>query len=413
MFPLLGTLNRMIFWELVKVFLLSVVGLTGLCLIAGVIQSASQMGLSSAQVLQVIPLLIPNLLPYTIPATTLFASCVVYGRISNDNEAVAMKAAGVDLLTILRPAILLGVLTTLATASMYYSLIPRTHQMLAAQLLQDPEEILYNKLKRDRRWVSPKEPYVLYVRDVQGRRLIDVVIKRKAKPDKDTVVTGVYEYDYVARAREARLIVNLDQHKLVVDADRWVISGRNGYYESYSPTPEEIPLGEEFSAKTIKAKPMSLEWTELGTRADELVRDREVQRQKQADAAAKAQDPAIDPKLGDAYRQQAKAYEFQARDTGRQIRSVEYEQHIRPALAVGCLCFAVVGCPVGLYANRADYLSTFVTCFLPTVFVYYPLLLSGGGLAKEGKLPMVVGIWAANLVLGLAAVVLTFRLIRR
>jgi lipopolysaccharide export system permease protein len=50
---------------------------------------------------------------------------------------------------------------------------------------------------------------------------------------------------------------------------------------------------------------------------------------------------------------------------------------------------------------------------LPTVFVYYPLLLSGGGLAKEGKIPMVVGVWAANVVVGLAAVVLTFRLIRR
>ena len=150
MFPLLGTLNRMIFWELVRVFLLSVVGLTGLVLIAGVIQTASQMGLSSGQLIQVIPLLVPNLLPYTIPPATLFASCVVYGRMANDNEAVAMKAAGVDLLTILRPAILLGALTTLATASMYYSLIPRTHQMLAAQILQDPEEILYNQLKRDR-----------------------------------------------------------------------------------------------------------------------------------------------------------------------------------------------------------------------------------------------------------------------
>lgn len=413
MFPLLGTLNRMIFWELVKVFLLSVVGLTGLCLIAGVIQSASQMGLSSAQLLQVIPLLIPNLLPYTIPATTLFASCVVYGRIANDNEAVAMKAAGVDLLTILRPAVLLGVLTTLATASMYYSLIPRTHQMLAAQLLQDPEEILYNKLKRDRRWVSPKEPYVLYVRDVQGRRLIDVVIKRKAKPDREAVASGVYEYDYVARAREAKLEVKLDERKLVVDADHWVIAGKNGYFESYSPSPEEIPLGEEFDPKQIKAKPISLEWSDLGPRAGELVRTWEAQRQRQADTAARAEDPALDPKLRDAYRQQSKAYEYQVRDLGRQIRSVEYEYHIRPALAVGCLCFAVIGCPVGLFANRADYLSTFVVCFLPTVFVYYPLLLSGGGLAKEGKLPMTVGVWAANVIIGLAAVVLTFRLIRR
>lgn len=414
MFPLPGTLNRMIFWELVKVFLLSVVGLTGLILIPGVVQTASQLGLSSGQVLQVIPLLIPNLLPYTIPATTLFASCVVYGRIANDNEAVAMKAAGVDLLTILRPAVLLGVLTALATISMYYSLIPRTHQMVAAQILQDPEEIIYSRLKRERRWAPPKTPYVLYVRDVQGRRLIDVIIKkRKDKPEAAAGAAGVFDPETIFRAREARLEVNLDTRVLKLDAARWVIAGRDSYIESDNPRPEEIPLGEEFDPKNVKARPTSLEWHELTQRADELARVREAQKQRQADTAAKAQDPALDPNLRDAYRQQSKVYEYQAKETAREVRKVEYEFHIRPALAVGCLCFAVIGCPVGLFANRADYLSTFVICFLPTLIVYYPLLLSGGGLAKDGKLPMAVGVWAANVVTGLAAVVLTFRLIRR
>ena len=42
----------------------------------------------------------------------------------------------------------------------------------------------------------------------------------------------------------------------------------------------------------------------------------------------------------------------------------------RPALAFGCMVFALIWCPVGMMANRADYLSTFVVCFLPTVFVY-------------------------------------------
>jgi len=51
-FPMLGgsILNRMIFWELVKVFLLSLASLTGLFLMAGLIQQASQLGLSMAQV---------------------------------------------------------------------------------------------------------------------------------------------------------------------------------------------------------------------------------------------------------------------------------------------------------------------------------------------------------------------------
>ena len=39
--------------------------------------------------------------------------------------------------------------------------------------------------------------------------------------------------------------------------------------------------------------------------------------------------------------------------------------------------------------------------------------LAGTALAKDGKIPMSVGIWAANGVMALAAFVLTFKLIRR
>src|ERR1043166_1204078 len=116
--------NRLIFWELVKVFLMSLTTLTGLLVTAGLIQEAARMGLSITQVIQSIPLFIPNTLPYTIPATTLFASCVVYGRLSHDNEVVGIKAAGVHLVNVLKPALLLGAITTLVTAALSHTVIP-------------------------------------------------------------------------------------------------------------------------------------------------------------------------------------------------------------------------------------------------------------------------------------------------
>ena len=54
------TLQRMIFWELVRVFGLALCGLTGLFLLGGVVQEASQRGLTPAQIFYVVPLLIPN-----------------------------------------------------------------------------------------------------------------------------------------------------------------------------------------------------------------------------------------------------------------------------------------------------------------------------------------------------------------
>src|SRR5207248_1755832 len=90
-------LHRMIFWELARVFILALVALTGMLVMGGVVAEATQRGLGPIQLLQAIPLLIPSTLPYTLPATTLFATCVVYGRLAHDNEILALKAAGVHL----------------------------------------------------------------------------------------------------------------------------------------------------------------------------------------------------------------------------------------------------------------------------------------------------------------------------
>ena len=412
MFPLFGLLHRMIFWELVRVFLLSLAGLTGLFLLAGLIQQAAQLGLSPDQILKVIPLLIPSTLPYTIPATTLFASCVVYGRLSADNEAVAMKAAGVDLLTALRPAILIGILTTIVTAALYHTVIPRTQQILQEQLLQDPEEVLYNLLRTQKAFRPSNFPYAIYVRDVQGKRLIDVILKRRAKvkaPDGNELMIG---YDVVARAREARLVVNLEKRTLSIDPDRWVVTGPNSHLVTEGNKPIEVDLPEMFSSKNVKSRPMALEWDELPTRIAELVERREIIEARR-DANRRTIEEASDPGTRQNAVNQEPHYEAQVNEANRQIRTVEFEQYMRPALAAGCFCFAVIGCPVGIWANRSDYLSTFVTCFLPTVFVYYPVMLAGSGLARDGKVPMLLGVWAANIVAGSAAMLLTYRLIRR
>jgi len=74
---------------------------------------------------------------------------------------------------------------------------------------------------------------------------------------------------------------------------------------------------------------------------------------------------------------------------------------MRPALSIGCFCFIVVGCPIGIMFSRGDYLGAFITCFLPIVLVYYPLLLAGTNMAKEGRYNEVVLVFAADVVIAL------------
>src|SRR3984893_8687403 len=125
-------LHRMILWELTKVFVMSLIGITGILLLAGIVAEASQQGLGPGQILAAIPLLIPSTLPYTIPATTLFATSVVYGRLAADNEIQAIKSSGVNILHVVKPGLVLGVVMSVATMGLYYRIIPYTHHLLRA-----------------------------------------------------------------------------------------------------------------------------------------------------------------------------------------------------------------------------------------------------------------------------------------
>src|SRR5438874_3177700 len=141
-------LHRMILLELLKVFALSLLGITGILLLAGIVAEASQQGLGPMQILTIIPLLVPSTLPYTIPATTLFATCVVYGRLSSDNEILAIKSAGINVLAVVKPGVLLGLAMSVATMGLYYDVIPYTHLLLRTMVFNDAEELLYTASKK-------------------------------------------------------------------------------------------------------------------------------------------------------------------------------------------------------------------------------------------------------------------------
>src|SRR5258706_15795335 len=117
-------LQRVIMWELIRIFSITLVSLTALFLLGGLVAEASQRGLAPAQIFSIMPLMVPSMLPYTIPATTLFATCNVYGRLAKDNEITALRPAGVNLWQILPPAVLLRVLATAANGALPYDAVP-------------------------------------------------------------------------------------------------------------------------------------------------------------------------------------------------------------------------------------------------------------------------------------------------
>jgi lipopolysaccharide export system permease protein len=394
-----STLNRTIFWELIRVFVIALISITGLLLLAVVVMEAQNQGLGPLQILAIIPLVIPSTMPYTIPATTLFATCVVYGRLAHDNEVLAVRAAGISVLRLVRPAVLLGLAMSAVTAVLYYEVIPSSYNMMKSLFLSEPEKLLYQILTREGRFFHPKLDYAITVKKVEDRKLINPTFMHRDP-------NNPFRYDIVAQAREAELRVDSTNKKILVHMRLCYITSSNGTaFVEEEIWPVDFPT--DFLPDR-KLRRSDMTWNELLERLELL-------KQQERDKDLEIAKVAAHFSLSNAPDNLAKHLENlrnEKKEKQQQIREIEAELQRRPALAVGCLCFVLIGCPVGMWFSRSDYLSAFVTCFLPIVLVYYPLVLCGENLAKAGSLNPVMALWAADGLMGLIALSLYWRLIR-
>jgi LPS export ABC transporter permease LptG/LPS export ABC transporter permease LptF len=108
-------LDRYIFREIATPTLIALVALTfvmfshdmGHFLEIVVLQSAN-----AREIWQLALALMPNALIVTIPMATLVGILTGFGRMSSDNETIALRAAGVSMRRVLRPVLFLGLITS-------------------------------------------------------------------------------------------------------------------------------------------------------------------------------------------------------------------------------------------------------------------------------------------------------------
>lgn len=409
------TLQRVIMKELMRIWALTLLGLTVLFLLGGLVAEASNRGLAPAQILTLMPLMVPSTLPYTIPTTTLFAVCNVYGRMAKDNEITALRASGINLWSIMKPCVLMGLFSTVLTMSMFYDVIPGSNRSMREHLLSDINELLTTLIKRQGSIQHPHIPYVVFAREVHGDRLVDVIFKRR--------IPETLRYDTVARAREARFRVEtrvdpstgLTANYILMDMTQCVVCN----FSTDQTRPDVVQFqSREFAEKLpagmfgSKDQPRSADvgWPDLLKRTEHL-RTRELARAAEIEALATRVKSTPNPTPQDVH-DLARLTGAQ-RGSMREYRSFESEKHLRPALAFGCLCFALIGAPIGIWASRADFLSTFVIGFLPVVGLYYPIMISLTNAAKDGKIPIPLAMWTADAIFLIVACLLCRRLIRR
>ena len=116
-----------------------------------------------------------------MPVSLLFAVTVVYGRIAGDNEIIAVKSAGLSVMTVIWPTIFLAMILCGFLLHVSRGWIPRSAHNAKLVLFKDLEDTFYKFLKRDREFNNPSWPFLIKVRDVEGKIMIDATFNKRAK----------------------------------------------------------------------------------------------------------------------------------------------------------------------------------------------------------------------------------------
>lgn len=399
-----GLIGRLVFFELLKVFALSLGAVTAVLTIGGAMLEASRQGLDPLMVFAVLPLIIPTTLPFTIPTCLLFACTFVYSRMSNQLEVVALKAGGINASRIFIPAWSLAAGVCVLGLLMSDRFIPWCNRRFTQAILSDMQSAMFTYIQQNGEIVLPDFPYEIYVRDVQGDRLIRPVFKRRG-PD------GVH--DMVAMAEEATLNVQvadsgkMDETQVILYLiDGVVCSTKQAgsfHFEKRAfnmPMPPIAHMRDDklenssnsqcLARSKRKREEIAKIYLELGSSvANSMLGGN-------PELSATEESPAVD----------------QAARLLRKSRESVAEVHMRCAQSGVALPFVLLGCPIGILFQRRDFLHTFFACFLPVITLYYPALILAFNVYKEGVLPYGIVLWFPSIAMLLFSVPLFRRVVR-
>lgn len=378
-------LQRYILGELVRVFVLLVVILTVMLVFVGVFQEATARGLGPTQILQIMPYVVPSMLPFTIPATLLLSVCVVYGRISGDLEVIAAKSAGISAMQLLVPAFLLGTVLAIGSFGLLNYAIPWGVSNIERIVIQAAEEIFFDVLRTQHYFSNPNEGYAITVRDVKNRTLLDATIRYRRNHQQYTVC-----------AEAARLRFDLNEKEVLVHLKN--VSG-GGAGSDFSGEMKHSEL--RFPLEMELAKVVSRNLT-MDTLRQEIVRAEIDQERLATEKNIEATMLLFTGDLQQLASEEISELDKQAARAVTNELKYRAEIHNRFSMSASCFFFAVLGGPFAMLQARRQFITSFIICFLPILIVYYPVMFLMINLCKSGTLDPWWAMWVPNMIVGIA-----------
>lgn len=297
---------------------------------------------------KVVLCLLPSILVFSLPFSLLIGIMIGLSRLSGDNEITALRAVGTSSWQLVRPLLLYGVVTALLTALGTIYLLPRANwelRLLREEIRTAPA---YTQLK-PRVFFDQFPGLLLYVEDVDREH---------------SEWKGILVADLRAPGEE-RFILADRGYLAEANSRHWVQLHfeRGSVYALSNVSPERATVS-RFRTLDIPL---------------ELPAEAEVQKVK------RPHDKTVSELLEDLWE-----------GSGEVRRSSRVELNRRLALASAPLFFLLLGVGLAARPSRGGRGYGFVIGVV-AAFSYYVVFATGSSLARLGTLPVLAGVWGADL----------------
>ena len=411
-------------------------------------------GLSAGIIIELMSYAMANMIPMGLPLSMLLAAIMTMGSLGENYELLAMKSAGMSLVRITKPLIILVGFIAVGSFFIGNDLVPYANRKMYSiiydirqqkQSLEFQDGLFFNGIDNMSIRVGHQDPETHLLRDVliydnrQANGNMNTIVADsgyiRLSDDKRYLLVTLFHGQTYEQARNSQWYTKstlrhhtFDLQKQIIRMDGFAMGRSDANQFSNSQTKDISELQHDIDSLELKVNAATTSSYEPLLKEQIFVRDNSVLPQPDSlrvDKRGYGNLMAMDSiarlpvrekeEVWDNARTLAKnsrnmfAFdETTAKDALNQLYRSKVEWHKKISLPVSIIIFFLIGAPLGAIIRRGG-LGLPVVVSIIFFVIYYIISLSGEKLAKEGSWDAVYGMWLSTFILTPIAVYLTYK----
>ena len=406
-------------------------------------------GLSAGIIIELMTYFMANMIPLGLPLAMLLAAIMTMGNLGENYELLAMKSAGMSLIRITKPLIILVSLISVGSFFIGNNLVPYANKKVFSilydirqqkQSLEFQDGLFFNGIDNMSIRVSRQEPETHLLHDVL------IYDNRAANGDMNTIVADsgyirlsddkkyllvtLFNGETYEQTRSSQWFTQSKlRHHIFEKQDQVIPMGRtdanqfsNSQTKNINELQHDIDSLEKMvnSATTRSYEPLLKE--QIFSRDNSVLPQPDslrIDKSRFRDMAAMDSIATLQMREKERVWNQARTLaknsrnmfsfdESAAKEALNQLYRSKVEWHKKMSLPVSIMIFFLIGAPLGAIIRKGG-LGLPVVVSIIFFVIYYIISLSGEKLAKEGSWDAVYGMWLSTFILTPIAIYLTYK----